>query len=432
LAVKKCVPKTRSFVWLRVSTMIERSTFQSRFRQLANGGWLSIALVSLAGVAPGWSAPFAPRDDAQVLERLRTLPADAATRSVRQLRAQLAAQPRNLELAARLARRYLEKSRADSDPRFLGYAQSALAPWWHLAQPPVSVLVLRATIRQSNHDFESALSDLTAALERDPQNAQAWLTKAIVLQVRGDYDEARRCCLPLWRLTSELVAVTCASSTASLNGDATKSFNLLRQSFGNAINATPSEKAWAATVLAEIAARLGRTHEAEDYFRRALAVGQRDAYLLGACADFLLDQDRPEAVIPLVAEETLADALLLRLALAEQNLSGKSARQREPLAAHIALLEARFEASRRRGDAVHRREEARFALHLLQQPVAALELARANWNVQREPADSRILLEAALAARNGVAAHPVLEWLAKNKTEDVQLTKLADQLRALE
>ena len=44
--------------------------------------------------------------------------------------------------------------------------------------------------------------------------------------------------------------------------------------------------------------------------------------------------------------------------------------------AHLASLQARFEAGHLRGDFVHQREEARYTLELLHQPAAAL-LARA-------------------------------------------------------
>ena len=81
------------------------------------------------------------------------------------------------------------------------------------------------------------------------------------------------------------------------------------------------------------------------------------------------------------------DALLLRIALAEQRLPDHAA----DFAAHRADLAARFDAARRRGDSLHRREEARFRLTMLGDAAGALALARANWDVQREPADRRIL-----------------------------------------
>jgi hypothetical protein len=63
------------------------------------------------------------------------------------------------------------------------------------------------------------------------------------------------------------------------------------------------------------------------------------------------------------------------------------------------MLGARFDASRARGDVVHRREEARYWLSLRDDPSRAHALAKANWDVQKEPWDARILREAADAAQ---------------------------------
>ena len=162
----------------------------------------------------------------------------------------------------------------------------------------------------------------------------------------------------------------------------------------------------------------GRTAEAEAHFKSALALGERGPYLLGTYADFLLDQKQPRRVLEFLKDETRADSLLLRLALAEQALGEKKARE------HIELLTARFAASAQRGDKVHQREEARFQLHLLGNPAKALALATENFSVQREPADVRILLEAALAARDNTMRHHVGQFVRTNKLEDVQVEQL--------
>jgi hypothetical protein len=112
---------------------------------------------------------------------------------------------------------------------------------------------------------------------------------------------------------------------------------------------------------------------------------------------------------------------LLRYAL------GLQAQRSKELPAQIEKLRDRFAASRLRGDLVHLREEARFTLHLLAAPEAALEFALGNWQVQKEPADVRILLECALAAHNPEAADAVRQWLKESRLEDVQLTLLMSQ-----
>ena len=81
---------------------------------------------------------------------------------------------------------------------------------------------------------------------------------------------------------------------------------------------------------------------------------------------------------------------------------------------------------------MHQREQARFALFLQQDLPAALQLAQKNWAIQKEVPDMRILLEAALAARNYAAAQPVLAWVAANGVEDVALQRLIRQLGPLD
>jgi hypothetical protein len=116
--------------------------------------------------------------------------------------------------------------------------------------------------------------------------------------------------------------------------------------------------------------------------------------------------------------------LLLRLALAESVITPRPA----SFDSHVAVIKARFEAGHLRGDFVHQREESRFELYLLNHPQEALKLAQANWQIQHEPADLRILLEAALAAGDASAAQPALDFIKINRLEDVELDKLAQKL----
>lgn len=384
---------------------------------------LILAALFNAGVASvACSAPYVPQDGAEVLERLRERPLDASARELRALRQALARDPHNVALAARIARRYIEEARAQADPRFLGYAQAALSLWWSQARPPDAVLVLRATIRQSNHDFDSALADLSQVLKTAPMNGQAWLTRATILQVKGEYAEAERSCEPLAKLAPAFVSATCMAGVASMTGSAEKSYRQLHETLQKNVTASDAEKIWVETALAEIATRLDLRAQAEQHFKRALQYGAADPYLKGAYADFLLDAGRPAEVVRLLAADTRVDGLLLRLALAERALGTPQA------AAHIANLRARFDAASARGDRVHQREEARFNTHLLGEPAAGLRLAQANWGVQKEPADARVLLEAVSAAGEWAAARPVIDWMRKNKVEDANLERLVRRI----
>jgi hypothetical protein len=191
--------------------------------------------------------------------------------------------------------------------------------------------------------------------------------------------------------------------------------------FDNHPNGQPAVRSWALTSLAEMAARAGMAQEAEAHFRAALGFDNSDTYVLGGYTDFLLDENRSHEVLALLRDRTGADPLLLRYAL------GLQAQNSKELPGQVEQLRDRFEASRLRGDRVHLREEARFTLHLQHAPRAALKLARENWQMQKEPADVRILLEAAIAAHDASAVGVVREWLRNSRLEDVQLSRLAPE-----
>jgi tetratricopeptide (TPR) repeat protein len=373
--------------------------------------------------AAGADVPRTPASDTEVLERLPLGSSDPRIREQDRLRRILAANPNDLRTALTLARLDTELSRARSDPRFLSYAQAALGPFWDMPSPPTEVLVLRATIRQSQHDFDRALVDLDRVIAVDPGNAQAWITRSVVLAVKGRYAEAKASCQPLPRLASDLVFAVCETAIDAVTGSAGPAYERLQAVIARSPGLSPAENEWAVSTLGEIALRLGHEADAEKHFRAALGLDPDDPYVLSAYADLLIDQERPAEAEKLLRGQTDNDNLLLRLALAEADTHSKDA------AAHAELLRARFRASHLRGDTVHRREEARFVLGLEDDPSAALALARANWDVQREPWDIRVLLEAAHAARRPKEAAPALEFLDANHLQDPRILAIAAKVR---
>ncbi len=392
-----------------------------RGRPIGTGLAILLAVIGLS--RPLGATPFIPERDADILERLPTT-LGGGSGELRQLRDQLARAPTDVARAVAVAGRYIELGQGQSDPRYYGYAQAALAPWWGLSDPPAEVLLLRAAIRQGRHEFDAALQDLSRLLEQDPRDPQAWLMQAVIFIVRADYQAARQACEALARLRKAFLAFSCMGSVASLSGQAQGGYDLLRLAEAQSQNATLGERVRLETLLGKTAERLGDWGRAEAHFQEAQRLGPHDAYLLGAYADFLLDQGRAGEVIALLREETRVDGLLLRLTLAEREIGATET------GAHSEELQARFAASRQRGDSLHQGEEARFLLHLRDQPEAALPLAQANWAVQREPRDARILLEAALASGQPEAARPVLEMMERTRLQDLPLRRLANELRA--
>ncbi len=376
---------------------------------------LLFSVITTATIA----APYVPADDAAVLERLPLRRGERADAPLLALRAAWLRQPDSVATSASLAREYLRRARMQSDPRYLGYAQAVLAPWAQHARPPIEIQVLRATAAQSLHDFDGALRDLDAALKRAPDHAQARLTRAAVNQARGELAEARRDCEQLAGIAADVIAQACGATVDALTGNATRSYARIAALRAQLAESNRDVAAWLDGLLAEFAQRGNYAARAERHYMAALAVEPDDAFTRAAYADFLLDHERPTEVVALLRAHTRADGLLLRYTLAQRRLRAAETPEL------IKTLDARFSEARARGTALHLREEAVFALKLLDEAPRALQLARENWQAQREPADARILLETALAAGDVEAAQPVVAWMKHNNMRDPILDALA-------
>lgn len=367
------------------------------------------------------AAPYKPASDPQVLVRLPAGANDARSREIATLRRQLQAQPRQPDLALRLAQAHLARLAADGDPRDAGLAQAALAPWWTDPAPPAGIHVARAVLRQFGHDFDGALADLDAVVQANPDQVQAWAWINAISLVQARYDRARQACGGMD--SDDLLQAACHAVVDAATGQARQAASQFDRLLAGELPA--ALRLWLLTRQAETHERLGDTTAAERAWRAALALGLDDSYLRAGYADFLLDQGRAAEVLALLQGREANDLHLLRLALAGQAL--KHARAAE----WKAQLAARFDAARQRGDTAHQKEEARFALQLQGDPARALPLARANYALQREAADARVLLQAALAARDKAAAQPVLDWLQRSRFEHPALAALARQVQAL-
>jgi tetratricopeptide (TPR) repeat protein len=356
---------------------------------LVVAGTLAVLVLAVVlGEREGRATRAGRVDDRVVVAEVPARGRDPLARQIDRLGLRLAGAPRDVALATQLAQLALREARRSADPRLLGRAQAALEPWWQEPAPPAPVLLLRATIKQSRHEFEAALVDLDQLLIVQPDDAQALLVRAVVLTVRGRYDEALATCRRLTPpLRLSLVAVACAAPAEAALGQVDPALRKLEA--GVASSSAPGEAAWGHSLAGEIAFWAGQPARARAHLVHALALDPTDGYSRGLLADLLLDQGRAAEVVDLLAGREADDGALLRLALAERQRGSARA------ATLIADLAERLAGARRRGDLSHGREEARFALYLADDPERALQRAGASWATQHEPWDARLVLAAA-------------------------------------
>jgi predicted Zn-dependent protease len=373
---------------------------------------LTVCFLSLCS----YGAAFIPSKDSEVLE---VLPKGSISGEVKRLKTILFINQNDPELAFKAASKFIQIGKAESDPRYFGYAESIVNKWIERDSENLDWYVLRATISQYNHKFNKALKDLDFVLKKDKENPQACLIKSNLLCTQGEYLESKRYCLPLLRSAGEIIAIGCASYSSGLNGSAERSLILLEGISPRLLKSPVEEKVWILSLKADLAQRLDKKELAEKYFNQAVILKPNDSFLLSNYADFLLHEQKLDKVINLLKDRTNNDGLLLRLAIAEKE---KGLIKESKL--HSEELGIRFIEQKLRKDFVHHREEAIYYLKLLDDPVKSLELAKENWQIQKEPIDVRILLESALKRKDKDSIKEVESFLTKTKLEDVNIESL--------
>jgi tetratricopeptide (TPR) repeat protein len=372
--------------------------------------FFAVALLSVACLPLAHAGSYVPGSDSTVLAELPagTHYADVSARRLAQGR---------VDVAIPLAQFYIQQSRLSGDLRYLGYAEAVLTPWVKRSPPVPDVLVLQATLQQSRHEFSASLATLERSLTARPDDPQALLVRATVLRVLGRYPEARASCEQFSRMVEPRLGAICIQSLRGLNGHLESAYLELTQvSSQGWLN---SEKSWLYSELGEMAVRLGRDADAQHWFEQDLNLVPTDFYVRAAYADLLLRQARPGEALTLLQGRESFEPLLLRIAVAQRQLHDPQ------LAQSSARLRAAFAAETQRGEAVHRREQARFLLEVEDQPNSSLAAALENWAVQREPDDVLVLVNAAKAAGNPAAALPALDFIRAQGLSDVRVNAAA-------
>lgn len=344
-----------------------------------------------------------------------------------QLRAEFSDQPADTDMATNLVNRYFDLHRLTGDPRLLSYAESALSTHERAigsADPAPGIPLARAHLQQAEHDFSGAVATLENLLTEHPRMTAAWLMRASIALVQGDYAEARRGCAQVTFTGRAEVGLVCAADLASLQGRSEAALQQLQQLLRQYEALPPDVADWAYTTAAEIALRLGDEPRAEDYLGAALAEGPT-LYTQLMYADLLIAQNRIREARRLVDGLPATDAVLIRRATLARATGDHHFRS------YRAELEQRIATLALRGHTGHDREVALYHLFVNDNPKAAAEAATHNWSIQRESIDAHLLLEAAVAVGQPEVAAPVLAWMQENSSDDVRLLRLQAEVEAM-
>ncbi len=366
---------------------------------------------------------YLPKHEGEVVQTLPK-PVTELDPQLEFLRLRLQRQPDNYALSLRVARHYMKLAVNESDPRYYGYAQSALAKWWHLPEPPLDVLMLKVSFLQSRLQYQQALEILALVLARQPDHTAALLTQALIYRALGEYQQALLACNAMQSESDSVSYAVCRASIERLNGNLEQAYQALQTLLPATVFAGPGMRQWVLMELALAAEQQGLMQQANDYFRQALSIQIYDVELLGFYADYLLALQRYPQVLDLLANEKQNETLLLRWLLAAQALEGAASIREQN-----AYLQARFDAAQLRKDTVHLPDEVRFMLDISGQARSALSLARKSWVVQKTIQDLRIFLRAAVEAGDPQSVADVIAWVKVKGIQDQALTQVMAQLK---
>lgn len=371
----------------------------------------AVAMSLILGVFTfSYATPYRPNNDAEVID---TLPTGSPTFQTRQRLNNSVKQPFSVvepQISALLTRAYNQ-----GDPRAIGQAEALLEPYSRDQSP--NVMMLRANIFQANHRFDDARSDLQAILKKIPNQPDSVLMLSSIDLVQGRFTEARKGCNGIRDMSLMILRFACIAQVDNMTGKLVSSRDTLTQLSQANNGLTAEQQRWLNLIRADIALRLNDPVLAKSVFEQ---IDIDTAPSLTARADWLLAHRAWAQTRQLLLNHKDNDALLLRLVMSELQLKHPDAQ------ADFKLLSERINVWQERGETAHQREQAMYAL-MLNPPAKALDLARSNWQKQRETADVIVYTNAAIRAHSLSDLKVIDEWIKQTGFEYPRLTQVLAQ-----
>lgn len=275
--------------------------------------------------------------------------------------------------------------------RYYGRASALLKPLLATDPDDLQLKYYQATVLQYYHQFSQAQQILNEIVQRQPNNTSAWLMKANIHLVQGELVAAKRACLQLLGQGSLVISATCALEVSAEQGQVEDSYEQLQAVVKMAGQMPVDQTLWVKQILADLAQRQQLPQQALDHLA-GYPLAQAPVSFLALWADIQLDEQQGQVVLdtlgPIVQRsDSFDDALLLRLALAEQAASS-------PTRVWKTRLAQRIEIRLQRNDTAHAADIARYYLDIEPAPEQALYWAKINWQQAKLGPDERLLRRA--------------------------------------
>lgn len=344
---------------------------------------LAMILVALLPTNHLMAEAFIPSSDEQVLLAL----SNSEAQFIEQIH-----NPVSESKAFALAKVLLRTAKQPGKSQQYDLAQGVLAV--HLQQSTNPDLwYLWAQIKQHQHLFTAADQQLLRIFNQNPDHVAARLMASRLALLQRDQVTAKQHCQALIGHTDIITTHICLLEVSSYEGRLDNSFSVLSA----LIERQPlpeSHQTWVTLMLVDMAMRKNNPMAAERYLNKYPAFD--DSSYLSSWSDVMLANQKAQSVMNKLSELIrsdliLEDGLMLRLALAEQQLNQQSNQARFHW---IEQLEQRIALRAERGEFLHASEMARYYLFLQPNADQAKYWANLNWQIAKEHQDELLLLQA--------------------------------------
>jgi len=379
---------------------------------------------------------FRPSDAAVVLPA-SVHAASGPQNSLRALDQAWRAQPQNLVPALAYARAVFTLGLKEGDLRWYGSAKAALTPWWTAADLPAEAYFLRGLVKQGFHDFPGGLQDIDRAIALEPGRAELWSWRFALHLLLADMAAAQKDINEIGRLFGEEEAQVYRAVLQYRTGQPLPAVDMLSRAIRSANYQDDSSQDWLGFHLGEAHRVAGQPARALEVWGQRLKASPQSHLIRLSLADLLNQQGQykqakrvalftagPGSGNAPTSTATVTDALLMQAVLASRGL-------KDPDENRLASqLQARLASQALRQEAMIERPKLIYQIAYGRDAKAGLALSIDNWQLQKEPPDALLFVQAALALGQTRAAEPVVRWAEKTGYQEPPLTLLLAQLKA--
>lgn len=269
--------------------------------------------------------------------------------------------------------------------RLQGFLKLRLAQLYKQKATP-EIGYLYAKVLQKEHLFNEAINIANEVLKAEPYHSNSHLLLANIYMNQGKFKAAKEHCIALIGKISLITTSSCVLDVQSQHGNVLESY----QALVKIINIKPTSLE-TNHILSEMSYRLQNFEQALEHIKNT-DLANSPVSLIVLWADIQIALNQPQLVLNtlsdlLLNKNNLEDAILLRLAIAENKMNKNEQKWQNIMAKRVKLRE-------QRKDIFHAGDLAKYYLTVQPNRSKAIYWAHLNWQQAKLSTDKQLISQA--------------------------------------